>query len=111
MARTGSSVIISAAGVAVAVLTLFAEAPDPPALSPEVIDVSSGALTLRAHLWRPSGRGPFPAVLFNHGSYTTGTSLKPSEPESIGPVFARHGYVLLWLYRQGAGLSRGQGIL
>jgi dienelactone hydrolase len=27
----------------------------------------------------------------------------------LGPVFARHGYVLLLLFRQGIGLSRGQG--
>jgi dienelactone hydrolase len=27
----------------------------------------------------------------------------------LGPVFARHGYVLLFLFRRGAGLSEGQG--
>lgn len=78
--------------------------------SPEVIDVRSGTLTLRAQLWRPSGAGPFAAVLFNHGSYSSSDPVPPSAPATIGPVFARHGYVFLWLHRQGTGLSRGQGV-
>jgi dienelactone hydrolase len=76
---------------------------------PDTITVHSGALALHALLWRPSGRGPFPAVLFNHGSYGTGDPLKPEEPAALGPVFARHGYVLLFLCRQGIGLSADQG--
>ncbi|HEX5865004.1 MAG TPA: alpha/beta fold hydrolase, partial [Casimicrobiaceae bacterium] len=31
------------------------------------------------------------------------------EPATLGPVFARHGYVFLFLFRQGIGLSVGQG--
>lgn len=80
------------------------------AATPEVLDVRSGGLTLRAQLWRPSGSGPFPAVLFNHGSHSTDDPLPPWEPETLGPVFARHGYVLLWLHRPGTGLSSAQGI-
>src|SRR5262245_26812593 len=77
--------------------------------TPEVIDVRSGALTLRAQVWRPSGSGRFPAVLFNHGGYSAGDRLPPSDPETLGSVFARHGYVFLWLHRQGTGLSSDQG--
>ena len=51
---------------------------DQPAAAPELIDVRSGALTLRAQVWRPSGSGRFPAVLFNHGSYGTDDPLPPS---------------------------------
>jgi dienelactone hydrolase len=80
------------------------------AASPQVLDVRSGAFTLRAQVWRPSGAGPFPAVLFNHGSYSTDDPLPPSEPETLGPVFARHGYVFLWLHRPGTGLSSAHGI-
>jgi dienelactone hydrolase len=78
--------------------------------SPEMIEVQSGPLTLRAQMWRPSGTGPFPAVLFNHGSYSADDPLPRSEPETLGSVFARHGYVFLWLHRQGTGLSSGQGV-
>ena len=41
--------------------------------APETVVVQSGAATLHAMLWRPQGRGPFPAVLLNHGSGRTGT--------------------------------------
>ena len=86
--------------------------------SSETVVVRSGELSLRATVWRPPGVGPFPAVLFNHGS-GRGTSTtagqtdqlnRLQEPTILGPTFARHGYVLLYLFRRGAGLSAGQGI-
>ena len=83
------------------------------ARGPDTVVVQSGTLRLRALLWRPQGRAPFPAVLFNHGSgHATGTSARGQDqrhPELLGPVFARHGYVFLYLFRRGDGLSVGQG--
>jgi dienelactone hydrolase len=73
---------------------------------PDTVVVRSGALALHALLWRPDGRGPFPAVLFNHGN---GHTMEPQKPAALGPVFARHGYVFLFLYRRGSGLSSDQG--
>ena len=35
---------------------------------PETVVVRNGPITLHALLWRPLGRGPFPAILLNHGS-------------------------------------------
>ena len=84
------------------------------AVGPDKVIVQSGDLRLGGLLWRPEGRGPFPAVLFNHGSgHATGTD--PSgrrdqrHPEALGPVFAKHGYLFLYLFRRGDGLSAGQG--
>jgi dienelactone hydrolase len=77
-----------------------------PAKAPETVVVQSGGLTLRGLLWRPSGRGPFPAVLFSHGS---GPAAYPQKPAALGPAFVRHGYVFLYLFRRGAGLSADQG--
>jgi len=71
--------------------------------------VRSGTVILHALLWRPQSRGPFPAVLFNHGSYGSDDPLAPDQPAALGPVFARHGYVFLFLFRRGIGLSAGQG--
>jgi carboxymethylenebutenolidase len=76
---------------------------------PDTVTVQSGDLTLRGLLWRPPGLGPFPAVLFNHGSYGRDDPLVADQPAAIGSVFARHGYVFLFLCRQGVGLSVGQG--
>jgi len=47
---------------------------------PESVVVHSGSATLRALLWRPSGRGPFPAVLLNHGSGRTQEQLNRLGP-------------------------------
>lgn len=76
---------------------------------PDTVTVQSGALALRALVWRPRGRGPFPAVMFSHGSYGSREPMGPGEPAALGPVFARHGYVFLFLFRRGIGLSADQG--
>jgi dienelactone hydrolase len=81
---------------------------------PDTVVVRSGAHQLRALLWRPSGPGPFPAILFNHGSGRTLRDLErlgPYERQAavLGPVFARHGFVFLYLFRRGVGLSADQG--
>ena len=76
---------------------------------PDTVVVNSGALSLRALLWRPRGSGPFPGVLFNHGSSGTGESLEPEASAVLGPVFVKHGYVFLFLFRRGVGLSADQG--
>jgi len=83
-------------------------------VGPDTALVQSGTLQLRALVWRPKGSGPFPGVLFNHGSgHADGRSangvLDQRHPEILGPVFARHGYVFFYLFRRGDGLSRGQG--
>ena len=82
---------------------------------PQTVEVRSGNLTLRALLWRPPGKGPFPAILLNHGSGRNREELErlgPYEQQAniLGPVFARHGYVFLYLFRRGVGLSANQGI-
>jgi dienelactone hydrolase len=70
---------------------------------PRSVLVRSGSLQLRALVWRPKGRGRFPAILFCPGS-----GQNPS-PVTLGPVFAKHGYVFLELFRRGQGLSASQG--
>ena len=80
----------------------------------ESLVVHNGPVTLHAMLWRPQGTGPFPAVLFNHGSGRTAEQLKHLGPcernaEILGPVFARRGYVFLYLFRRGVGPSSDQG--
>jgi len=97
-------------GVVALSVALSARAADSPPAGSETVAVRSGALTLQALLFRPAGHGPFPAVLFNHGSGYARTELNHRHPELLGPVFARHGYLFLYLYRRGDGLSAGQGV-
>src|SRR3984957_20538226 len=81
---------------------------------PETVLIHSASATLHAMLWRPQGRGPFPSVLLNHGSGRTREDRGrrgPSErnAEKLGQFVARHGYVFLYLFRRGVGLSTYQG--
>jgi dienelactone hydrolase len=81
--------------------------------APEIVDVPSGALHLKAYLWKPGGSGPFPVVLFNHGSggedaqHTAGLSMAEAAA-TLAPIFLRHGYAFFYLCRRGQGLSADQ---
>src|SRR5262245_9328413 len=71
---------------------------------PATVVVHRGELILHALLWRPAGAGPFPAILFNHGSghgvlSNSGNRYEHTmewQGEQLGPVFARRGYVFLF---------------
>ena len=81
---------------------------------PETVVVPSGKLRLKAFLWKPSGPGPFPAVLFCHGSggadaeHTAGLPITKAA-EKLAPLFLKHGYAFLYVFRRGQGLSADQG--
>jgi dienelactone hydrolase len=74
-------------------------------VAPQRVVVPSGTLRLTAILWTPTGSGPFPAVLFNHGGRTNDLA----RAEVLGPIFAKHGYAFLYLFRRGYGPSAAQG--
>src|SRR5579864_412317 len=81
---------------------------------PETVVVHNGPVTLHAMVWRPHGSGPFPAILLNHGSGRSREQLEHLGPyernaETLGPLFSRHGYVFLYLFRHGVGPSSDQG--
>lgn len=102
-------------GLALLVLTLTrAAAWEQSSRGPESVVIRSGPATLHAMLWRPQGRGPFPAILWSHGSGRNSEDLRRHGPyernaQTLGPVFARHGYVFLYLFRRGVGPSADQG--
>ena len=80
-------------------------------IGPDSVSVPSGKLTLKGLLWRPVGPGPFPTIIFCHGSYPDSDTTHNSTQETalLGPVYASKGYVFLVLFRRGIGLSKGQG--
>ena len=86
----------------------FAATKGEPPLAPETVIVPSGTLTLRGLLWRPRGSGPFPAILFNHGSGNT-LENQTAQAERLGRLFSAHGYEFLYLFRRGSGLSADAG--
>jgi len=82
-------------------------------VAPQIVTFQSGKVHLRAYLWIPRGPGPFPAVLFNHGSggstadVTAGMQITEAA-EILAPFFVKHGYAFLYPFRRGQGLSADQ---
>jgi len=88
--------------------------PFAPPAAPQIADVRSGDLHLKGYFWKPAGPGPFPAVLFNHGSgaddpqHTAGRTMAEAASD-LAPIFLKHGYAFFYLCRRGQGLSADQG--
>ena len=78
-----------------------------PSADGEVVTFPSGELTLHGVLYKPDGPGPFPAVVYNHGSAPG--MLSKQAFDALGPVFAKHGWVFFGPYRRGQGLSASAG--
>jgi len=74
------------------------------AAEPEEVAIPAGGLTLRGFIFKPAGEGPFPAVLYNHGSERL-----PGAKPAIGAFFSGKGYVLFVPHRRGQGRSQSQG--
>lgn len=80
------------------------------AAEPEPVEFSSGDLRLHGLLWRPGGPGPFPAVLFCHGSggatpdETAGLPMTEAASR-LAPLFTRRGYAFFYPFRRGQGAS------
>src|SRR5690242_9294135 len=70
------------------------------AAEPEEVTFPSGKLVLHGFLYRPQGNGPFPAILYNHGSEE-----KPGTKPALGNFFTSNGYVFFVPHRQGQGRS------
>jgi carboxymethylenebutenolidase len=74
--------------------------------TPELITFTSGDLALQGFVWKPAGPGPFPAILWNHGSETL-----PGTVDSVAPYFVGRGYVFFVPHRRGQGRSPGPYIV
>lgn len=73
---------------------------------PELIGFQSGNIELKGFVWKPSGDGPFPALLWNHGSEKS-----PGSIDSVAPYFVEKGFVFFVPYRRGQGRSPGPYIM
>lgn len=77
-----------------------------PIRGPDTVSFTSGALTLRGIIYRPVGAGPFPTILFNHGSGKSYTM----EVKAVGPAYAGSGFVFFAPSRRGQWLSSATGL-
>lgn len=89
------------------VLVLLAACVVSGAHAAEEVSFSNGAVQLKGVLYKPDGPGPFPVLLFNHGSAPG--MLNGQAFEKLGPLFVQHGWAFFAPYRRGQGLSASAG--
>lgn len=75
-------------------------------LEPEVVSFRSGELTLEGYLYKPRGKGPFPAMIYNHGSNKVPGTCAP-----LGEFWSAHGFIFFFPHRSGHGRSPGEWIV
>jgi carboxymethylenebutenolidase len=90
-----------------------------PTVVKQKIALQSGTLTLTAFLYKPPGAGPFPAIVWNHGSgesqgtdgavFQTPVQME-READGIAALFVKAGYVVIAPERRGQGESQGSYI-
>jgi carboxymethylenebutenolidase len=73
---------------------------------PDLVEFTSGGAALSGFVYKPSGPGPFPAVLYNHGS-----DKKPGWFPELAEFWTKHGFVFFVPHRQGHGRSAGEWIV
>lgn len=82
-----------------------------PALAPgqapgELVTFQSGEFTLKGYVYKPQGAGPFPAMIWNHGS-----EKEPGAQPELAAFYNSKGFVFFLPHRHGHGLSPGEYIV
>ncbi|MFK7965751.1 MAG: alpha/beta hydrolase family protein [Burkholderiaceae bacterium] len=80
-------------------------------LIPTQLTENSARVSLEAVIYQPDGKGPFPTLVFNHGSTGTGSdsslfSKTWAEP-NIARWFTQRGWMVVFPQRRGRGRSTG----
>jgi|GEM_PF-2307498 len=78
---------------------------NPEAFGPTQVQFMSGPLHLVGYLSKPAGTGPFPTIIYNHGS-----EQNPNFNAPLFKYFVDNGYVVLEPIRRGDAGSEGQYI-
>jgi dienelactone hydrolase len=75
------------------------------------IPAGNGNYSIAATILRPDGRGPYGAVILNHGTPGSASGRAAESPELLihsAAVFARRGYVVVLPLRRGFGATGGE---
>jgi dienelactone hydrolase len=105
------ALLITLAGVSMQVLPrALAKAPHKNDLTsqetdpgtPRLVSFPSGDLSLRGFLYKPEGEGPFPSIIWNHGSEKL-----PGQQPDLARFYTKQGFVFFLPHRHGHGRSPG----
>ena len=81
---------------------------DSEAQTPQTVFYASGQLRIEAYLYTPTGKGPFPLVINNHGQYPAGQDrIEMHTSPRISQLLTAAGYAVLLPERRGFGKSDG----
>jgi len=75
-------------------------------LQPETVSFGSEGATLHGFLFKPQGQGPFPTLLYNHGS-----EKMPGSFPTLAKFWTGQGFVFFVPHRRGHGRSAGDYIV
>src|SRR5215472_15106489 len=81
-------------------------AEETPPANARLVSFPSSSATLYGFLYVPEGKGPFPAVLWNHGS-----ERRPGWQPDLAAFYNAHGFVFFLPHRRGQGKSPGPYIM
>ena len=90
-----------------AVLAL-ADAPAFAADKPQEVTIPAGAYQLHGCYWTPDGPGPYPVMIFNHGSEKNPA---PCGPPELVYFYQKKGFAFFTFQRHGQGASPGDHIM
>ena len=93
-------------GVCLCLVAAAAQSQSPADSAYTEVFYPSGSLRIHAYLYKPSGDGPFPVVIYNHGG-RSGRPRRLEPNEYIGRLLTRAGYAVLVPERRGYGGSDG----
>ena len=96
-----------AAGIATGVMQKLVPATAFAADDYTTVTYPSGKLNIEAYIYQPPGPGPFPLIIFNHGS-RSGNERKSMPFKYMGDLYRAAGYAVLVPERRGYGTSDGE---
>jgi carboxymethylenebutenolidase len=77
----------------------------------EEVTYLSDGLKIKGYIYRPPGPGPFPAIIYSHGSFVRGDMAQPHRYEWLAYRLARSSYLTFVAERRGYGGSEGEGVV
>jgi dienelactone hydrolase len=107
-ARRLTMAAVFVTGVVAPVVWAQSPSPLPSAPPHETFFYQHDGLRLEAYFYRPAGKGPFPLVVYNHGSAPPGQERMEWPAGFMGRLLPPAGYALLVPERRGYGKSEGQ---
>jgi len=89
-------------------LYLLAASPAPAADTAQEVTIPAGKNPLHGCYRTPQGAGPYPVMIFNHGSEKDPA---PCGPPDLGDFYQQEGFAFFTFQRHGHGASRGEYIM